>query len=182
MVSGVPGTPGPAAQRHVGMVLPHGKGCVTALPLHTEERSARANRYKLKTALNNTAQVSGVVCHKDCETFILSPYVEGNVQGDTQSCANSCTYTTSRSASLYHIQLMVAGETGQSGADVTKSVVEGSSSGCAAAIILLQNMEGSCVLGVLLRRGAATLIPALWTVSGRSGPSGPLALPVVREA
>ena len=85
-------------------------------------------------------------------------------------------------ASLYHIQLMVAGEIGQSGADVTKSVVEGSSSGCAAAIILLQNMEGSCVLGVLLRRGAATLIPALWTVSGRSGPSGPLALPVVREA
>lgn len=99
-----------------------------------------------------------------------------------QPCANSCTYTITQSASLYHIQLMVAGETGQSGADVTKSVVEGSSSGCAAAIILLQSMEGSRVLGVSLRRGAATLIPALWTVNGRSGQSGPLALQVVREA
>lgn len=63
MVSGVPGTRGPAAQRHVGMVLPHGRGCVTAPPLHTEEKSARANRHRLKTALNNTAQVSDVVCH-----------------------------------------------------------------------------------------------------------------------
>lgn len=181
MVSGVPGAPGPAAQRHVGMVLPHGRGCVTAPNPHMEERSARASRHKLKSALNNIAQVSGVVCRKDCETFNLSPYVEGNVRGDT-ICANSCTYTITQSASLYHIQLMVAGETGQSGADVAKSVVEGSSSGCAAAIILLRGMEGSCVLGVSLRRGAATLIPALWTVNGSSGQSGPLALPVVREA
>lgn len=76
---------------------------------------------------------------------------------------------------------MVAGETGQSGAHVTKRVGEDSRPECAAVIILLPNMGGSSVLGRRQRGGAATLPPALWTVNGRSGQSGPPAPPAVRE-
>lgn len=76
---------------------------------------------------------------------------------------------------------MVAGETGQGGPHVAKRAMEGSNSGCATVIVLLPSMGVGHVVGVKWRRGAATLPPALWTVNGRSGQSGPPAPPAVRE-
>lgn len=76
---------------------------------------------------------------------------------------------------------MVAGEAGQSGATAAKHAMEGSNSGRVTVIILLPSMRVGHVVGVTWRRGAATLPPALWTVNGRSGQSGPPAPPAVRE-
>lgn len=42
-------------------------------------------------------------------------------------------------------------------------------------------MEVRNVMGVTQKREAATLPPALWTVSGRNGQTGPPAPPAVKE-
>lgn len=76
MVLGVAGAPGTAAPRLVGMAQPQDEGYVTARPRHTGGRSAKATQHKLLTALNDTVQVSGMVCHRIVRN---SPITLGNI-------------------------------------------------------------------------------------------------------
>lgn len=87
MVGGEPGTPGLAVQGLVGMVQPHDRGRVTALPQRMGEGSAKVTQHRLLAALNSTVQVSCMVCNKIVRNV---PITFGRIVAQCHRCFVNC--------------------------------------------------------------------------------------------